>query len=90
MLISENLPRFEKFAAWKQRIVFVLTFRCAEQFCLPNTQKQSKRGKNPEINRQSFGIKIQKKKNKDLSDIYKAVTKLKRSKGLTDLKYIVD
>ena len=46
----------KRFAAHEQRIVFVLTFRCAEQFYVPNTQKQSKTGKNPEINRQSFII----------------------------------
>ena len=40
----------------EQRIVFVLMFRCVEQFYVPNTQKQSKTGKNPEINKQSFII----------------------------------
>ena len=46
----------KSFAAQEHRIVFVLTFRCAEQFYVPNMQKQSKTGKNPEINRQSFVI----------------------------------
>ena len=44
------------FAAQVQRIVFVLMLRCPEQFYAPSTQKQSKTGKNPEINRQSFVI----------------------------------
>ena len=47
---------FKRFATQEQKIVFDLTFRCAKQFFVPNTQKQSKRGKNPEINRQSFVI----------------------------------
>ena len=51
--IYQDLKRF---AAQEKRIVFVLTFRCAEQFYVPNTQKQSKTGKNPEINWQSFVI----------------------------------
>ena len=61
----------KRFAAQEQRIVFVLTFRCAEQFYVPNTQKQSKMGKNPEINNHlSFDGIIQ--ENIDLSDIYLA------------------
>ena len=42
MLISENLPRFE---TQKQRIVFVLIFRCVEQFYVSNRQEWSKTGK---------------------------------------------
>ncbi len=33
------------FAAQEQRIVFVLLFRCTEQFYVPKTQEQSKTGK---------------------------------------------
>ena len=44
------------FAAQEERFVFVLTFICAKQFYVPNTLKQSKTGKNPKINRQSFII----------------------------------
>ena len=38
------------------RIVFVLIFRCAEQFYVPNMQEQSKVGKFSEINKQ-FHVK---------------------------------
>ena len=46
----------KRFAAQEQRIVLVLMFRCVEQFYVPSMQKQSKTGKNPEINRNSFII----------------------------------
>ena len=36
----------KRFAAQEQRIVFVLIFRCAEEFYVPNTQEQSKWVKN--------------------------------------------
>ena len=39
---------------WEHKIVFVLIFRCAEQFYVPNMQEQSKAGKKSEINRQTF------------------------------------
>ena len=52
---------FKKFTKiWKDLqtqehwIVFVLIFRCAEQFYVPNMQEQSKAGKKSEINRQTF------------------------------------
>ena len=41
---------------WEHRIVFVLIFRCAEQFYVPNMQEQSKTGKESEINRQTYVI----------------------------------
>jgi len=53
LLISENLPRFEKVCGTG---VFVLTFRCAKQFYVPNMQDQSKPGKKSEIKRQTFII----------------------------------
>ena len=59
----------KSFAAQEHRIVFVLTFRCAKQFYVHDTQKQSKTGKNPEINNHSsFDGIIQ--ENIDMSDIY--------------------
>ena len=48
LLISENLPRFEKVCSTGTKNCFVFTFRCAEQ---------SKMGKYPEINRQSSIIR---------------------------------
>ena len=56
LLISEILPRFERFEAHRHRISFVLTFICAKQFYVPNMQEQSKAGKRTEINRQTFNI----------------------------------
>ena len=58
--IYQDLKRF---AAQEKRIVFVLMFRCAEQFYVPIRQKQSKNGKNL-----TFDGIIQ--ENIDLSDIY--------------------
>ena len=43
-------------ARQEHRIVFVLTFRCAKQFHVPNKLEQSKAGKKSEINRQTFVI----------------------------------
>jgi len=40
----------KRFAPQEHGIVFVLIFRCAEQFYVPNTQEQSKTGKKIEIN----------------------------------------
>ena len=40
----------------KTEFVFVLIFRCAEQFYVPNMQEQSKTGKKSEINRQTYVI----------------------------------
>ena len=51
--IYQDLKRF---VAQEHRIVFVLTFRCAKQFYVPNMQEQSKAGKKSEINRQTFVI----------------------------------
>ena len=51
--IYQDLKRF---AAQEHRIVFILTFRCAKQFYVPNMQEQSKAGKKSEINRQTFVI----------------------------------
>ena len=51
--IYQDLKRF---ATQEHRIVFVLIFRCAEQFYVPNMQEQSKTGKKSEINRQTFVI----------------------------------
>ena len=51
--IYQDLKRF---ATQEHRIVFVLIFRCAEQFYVPNMQEQSKMGKKSEINRQTFII----------------------------------
>jgi hypothetical protein len=51
--IYQDLKRF---ATKEHRIVFVLIFRCAEQFYVPNMQEQSKTGKKSEINRQTFVI----------------------------------
>ena len=65
--IYQDLKRF---AAQKQRIVFVLTFRCAEQFFIANKQKQSKTGKNPEINRHRLSFDGINQENINLSDIY--------------------
>ena len=64
-MICENLPRFEK----EQRIVFILTFRCAKQFYVPNMQEQSKAGKNKKSTdkHSSFDGLIQ--EDIDLSDI---------------------
>ena len=59
-------------AGQEHRIVFVLTFRSAKQFHVPNMQEQSKAGKKSEINRQTFGIQ----EDIDLSDIYLAVSNL--------------
>ena len=39
-----------------KELFLFLTFRCAEQFYVPNMQKQSKPGKNPVFNRWSFVI----------------------------------
>ena len=75
MKIYQDLKRF---AAQEQRIVTVLIFRCAKQFYVPNTQKQSKTSKNPEINNHlSFDGIIQ--ENIDLSDIYSAVQIVKKT-----------
>ena len=62
-----------RFAAQKHRIVFVLTFRCAKQFYVPNMQEQSKVGKNQKSKdkHSSFDGLIQ--EDIDLSDIYQAV-----------------
>ena len=57
----------KRFAAQEHRIVFVLIFRCAEQFYVPSMQEQSKMGKKSEINRQTFVIWY------SLSDIHLAV-----------------
>ena len=54
----------------EQRIVFVMKFRCAEQFYVPNMQKQSKTGKNPEINRHRLSFDGINQENINLSDIY--------------------
>ena len=63
--IYQDLKRF---AAQEHRIVFVLTFRCAKQFYVPNMQEQSKTGKKSEINKHSsFDGLIQ--EDIDLSDI---------------------
>ena len=51
--IYQDLKRF---AAQEHRIVFVLIFRCAKQFYVPNMQEQSKAGKKSEINKQTFVI----------------------------------
>ena len=51
--IYQNLKMF---AAQEHRIVFILTFRWAKQFYVPNMQEQSKAGKKSEINRQTFII----------------------------------
>ena len=51
--IYQDLKRF---SAQEHRIVFILTFRCAKQFYVPNMQEQSKAGKKSEINGQTFII----------------------------------
>ena len=51
LYIYQDLKRFAA-----HRIVFILTFRCAKQFYVPNMQEQSKAGKKSEINRQTFVI----------------------------------
>lgn len=68
----------KRFAAQEHRIVFVLIFRCAEQFYVPNTQEQSKTGKNQKSTdkHSSFAGLIQ--EDIDLSDIYLAVHNLDR------------
>ena len=60
----------KKIEAQEKRIVFVSTFRFAEQFYVPNTKKQSKMGKIQKLtdNHLSFDGMIQ--ENIDLSDIY--------------------
>ena len=67
----------KRFAAQEHRIVFVLTFRCAKQFYVPNIQEQSKAGKNQKsIDKHlSFDGLIQ--EDRDLSDIYLAVFHLR-------------
>ena len=57
----------KRFAAREQRIVFVLTFRCAEQFYVPNRQKRVKIQKSTD-NHSSFDGIIQ--ENINLSGIY--------------------
>ena len=63
----------KRFAAQEHRIVFVLTFRCAKQFYVPNMQEQSKAGKNQKSTdkHSSFDGLIQ--EDIDLCDIYLAV-----------------
>ena len=60
----------------EDRIVFVLTFRCAKLFYAPNMQEQSKVGKNQKSKdkHSSFDGLIQ--EDIDLSDIYLAISNL--------------
>ena len=51
--IYQDLKRF---VAQEYKIVFILTFRCAKQFYVPNMQEQSKPGKKSEINGQTFSF----------------------------------
>ena len=51
-----NYQDLKRFATQEHRIVFILTFRCAKQFYVPNMQEQSKAGKKSEINRQTSVI----------------------------------
>jgi hypothetical protein len=60
--------------AQEHRIAFVLIFRCAEQFYVPNMQEQSKRDKKSTDKNSSFDGLIQEEI--DLSNIYLAVPKL--------------
>ena len=55
----------KRFAAQEHRIVFLLIFRCAEQYYVPNMQKQVKIQKSTD-NHSSFDGLIQ--ENIDLSD----------------------
>ena len=61
---------FKRFATQEQKIVFDLTFRCAKQFFVPNTQKRQKGVKIQKStdNHLSFDGMIQ--ENIDLSDIH--------------------
>ena len=52
----KNYQDLKRFATQEHRIVFILTFRCAKQFYVPNMQEQSKAGKKSEINRQTLVI----------------------------------
>ena len=72
LLNSENLPRF---AAQEHRIVFVLTFRFAKQFYVPNLQEQLKAGKNQKSTGKHSSLDGFIQEDTDLPDMYLFICK---------------
>ena len=67
----KNYQDLKRFAAQENGIVFVLIFRCADQFYVPNTDKRTGKNQKSSNKHSSFDSLIQ--EDIDHSDIYLAV-----------------
>ena len=73
MLISKNLPRFEKICNTGTQNCLCFDFRCAEQFMFPSCKNSQKWVKNQKSTDQHLSLDDLFQEDIDLSDIYLAV-----------------